>query len=64
LEELEKEKEIIWAVFMVEELLKALVDLQLVEETMDNSDAVTTENELEHLDGDSDPSLYGATMAT
>ena len=63
MEELEKEKGTTWAVFMAEELRKARADVQPVEETMENSDAVTAENDLENLDEDRDPSLYGATMA-
>ena len=63
LEELEKEKGTTWAVFMAEELRKARADVQPVEETMENSDAVAAENDLENLDEDGDPSLYGATMA-
>jgi hypothetical protein len=64
LEDLEKEKETPWAVFMAEDLLKARAELQAVDETMDNSEAVNTKDDPENLDGDGDPSLYGATMAS
>ena len=66
LDELEKEKGTTWAVFMAEELLKARADLRTrveSEDNLDNIDAIAAENELDNLDNDGDPSLYGPTMA-
>jgi hypothetical protein len=43
--------------------LKARAELQPVDETMDNSDAVDAEEDPKKLDESGEPSLYGATMA-
>ena len=52
LEELEKEKGTTWALFMAEDILKSRANLQLADPGKD----------LENLDEEVDPSLYGATM--
>jgi hypothetical protein len=63
LEELEKEEGTIWALFIAEELLKTRANLQPVDKTIENSDAVAPDDDPEKLDKTGDPSLYGIAMA-
>ena len=63
LEELKKKKEITWALFVAQELLKLQANLQPTGKTIENGNAINPDSDPDHLDEEGGTGLYRATMA-